>query len=93
VPNGWRVNLDNTRTRSRKKLVKVGIIGVGRMGSALVRGFLNANMEKKDLLASDYDDNKLKQLCKNTGIRMAHDNIELVSPKNWTKFWTKFWKM
>jgi pyrroline-5-carboxylate reductase len=71
--------LDNTRVRSHKKLVKVGIIGVGRMGSALVRGFLNAKMTKKSLMASDYDKEKLKLLCKDTGIKMASDNIELVS--------------
>jgi len=72
------VNLDNTRVRSHKKLVKVGIIGVGRMGSALVRGFLNAKMTKKSLLASDHNKEKLKLLCNDTGIKMAHDNIELV---------------
>lgn len=71
--------MDNTRVRSHKKLVKVGIIGVGRMGSALVRGFLNAKMTKKSLMASDYDKEKLKLLCKDTGIKMASDNIELVS--------------
>jgi len=73
------VNLDNTRVRSHKKLVKVGIIGVGRMGSALVRGFLNAKITKKSLMASDYDKEKLKLLRKDTGIKMASDNIELVS--------------
>jgi pyrroline-5-carboxylate reductase len=71
--------LDNTRVRSHKKLVKVGIIGVGRMGSALVRGFLNAKMIKKSLLVSDYDKEKLKLLCKDTGVKMASDNIELVN--------------
>lgn len=73
------MNLDNTRIRSTKKLGKVGIIGAGRMGSALVRGFLNAKMTKKSLMASDYDKEKLKLLCKDTGIKMASDNIELVS--------------
>jgi pyrroline-5-carboxylate reductase len=73
------MTLDNTRVRSHKKLVKVGIIGVGRMGSALVRGFLNAKITKKSLMASDYDNEKLKLLCKDTGIKMASDNIELVS--------------
>ena len=56
------MNLDNTRVRSPKKLGKVGIIGAGRMGSALVRGFLNAKMTKKSLMASDYDKEKLKLL-------------------------------
>ena len=71
--------MDNTRVRSPKKLGKVGIIGVGRMGSALVRGFLRAKMTKKSLMASDYDKEKLKMLCKDTGVKMASDNIELVS--------------
>ena len=73
------MNLDNTRVRSSKKLGKVGIVGVGRIGSALVRGFLNAKMTKKSILASDYDKEKLKLLCNDTGIKMASDNIELVS--------------
>jgi len=61
-----------------EKLGKIGIIGVGRMGSALVRGLLNARMAKKSLLASDHDKEKLKLLCKDTGIKMASDNRELV---------------
>jgi pyrroline-5-carboxylate reductase len=68
-------SLDDAKLRSNKKLAEVGIIGVGRMGSALVSGFLNANTAKNNLLASDYDNDKLKLLCKNTGIMMAHDNI------------------
>lgn len=64
--------------KSPEKLGKIGIIGVGRMGSALVRGLLNARMAKKSLLASDHDKEKLKLLCKDTGIKMASDNRELV---------------
>lgn len=58
---------------------KIGIIGAGRMGSALVRGLLNAKVTKGSLLASDHDEEKLKLLCKSTGIKMASDNRELVS--------------
>jgi len=64
--------------KSPEKLGKIGIIGVGRMGSALVRGLLNAGIAKKSLLASDHDKEKLKLLCKDTGIKMASDNRELV---------------
>jgi pyrroline-5-carboxylate reductase len=58
--------------------VKIGIIGVGRMGSALVRGFLNAKMERENLIASDHDKEKLKFLCGDAGIKRASDNRELV---------------
>jgi len=64
--------------KSPEKPGKIGIIGVGRMGSALVRGLLNARIAKKSLLASDHDKEKLKLLCKDTGIKMASDNRELV---------------
>jgi len=68
----------HSSAKSPEKLGKIGIIGVGRMGSALVRGLLNARMAKKSLLASDHDKEKLKLLCKDTGIKMASDNRELV---------------
>jgi len=70
--------LVHSSAKSPEKLGKIGIIGVGRMGSALVRGLLNTRMAKKSLLASDHDKEKLKLLCKDTGIKTASDNRELV---------------
>ena len=72
------MKLVHSSPKSPEKLGKIGIIGVGRMGSALMRGLLNARMAKKSLLASDHDKEKLKLLCKDTGIKMASDNRELV---------------
>jgi len=67
---------------SAKSPEKIGIIGVGRMGSALVRGLLNAKITKGSLLASDHDKEKSKLLCRDTGIKMASDNRELVKESN-----------
>jgi len=64
--------------KSPEKLGKIGVIGVGRMGSALVRGFLNAGVAKKSLLASDHDKEKLKLLCRGTGVKMVFNNSELI---------------
>lgn len=72
------MKLVHQSAKSPKKLGKVGIIGVGRMGSALVRGLLSAKVAKKSLLANDYDKEKLKLLCMDTGVKMASDNRELV---------------
>ena len=58
--------------------MRIGIIGVGRIGSALVRGFLRAGVKVKDLIASDIDTEKLSSFCRSTGIKRAPSNRALV---------------
>ena len=58
--------------------MKIGVIGVGRLGSALVRGFLRAGVKPKDLIANDIDAEKLSSLRRSTGIKRAPSNRALV---------------
>jgi len=56
---------------------KIGFIGAGRMGSALIDGILNAKLAPKtSVLAFDRDEARLNQL-KNRGIETAKDNRDL----------------
>ena len=58
---------------------KVGFIGAGNMGEALMRGIIKANLlSPQDVCASDTRDARLKQLQKDYGITTLRDNKELV---------------
>lgn len=61
---------------------KIGFIGVGRMGSALMAGFLNAKLvSKESILAFDLNRERL-EATKKGGISIASNNRELVSKSN-----------
>ena len=58
---------------------KLGFIGVGNMGEALLRGIIGSElMSPSDILASDVDSKKLEDLNGELGIAVAGSNCELV---------------
>ena len=58
---------------------KVGFIGAGNMGEALMRGIIKANLlSPQDVYASDTRETRLKELQKNYGITTLRDNKDLV---------------
>lgn len=58
---------------------KLGFIGVGNMGEALVRGIIGSGlMSPADILASDVDLEKLSGLSSELGIAAVESNRELV---------------
>ncbi len=58
--------------------MKIGFIGAGRMGSALIRSFLNAgDVRKEDVIVRDKDAEKLKLLA-SAGVATTTDNREIV---------------
>jgi len=58
---------------------KLGFIGVGNMGEALLRGIIGSGkMSSLNILANDIDTEKLERLCGELGIKRTKDNCELV---------------
>ena len=59
---------------------KIGFIGTGNMGSALIKGMLkNKVAEADDIIAYDSDVQKLAALAAETGVCMATDNPDVVT--------------
>ena len=55
---------------------RLGMIGTGKMGSALIRGFIKAGvLSPNDIIVSDVNRNLSGQLKKESGIEVAADNI------------------
>jgi pyrroline-5-carboxylate reductase len=58
---------------------KLGFIGVGNMGEALLRGIIGSGLVSPDnILASDADSKKLSNLSDELGITAVENNCELV---------------
>ena len=58
--------------------MKVGFIGAGRMGSALIKGFLDIGiLKERDIVASGKDEGKLKSLT-DLGVTATPNNREAV---------------
>jgi len=57
----------------------VGFIGVGNMGGAIVRGLVNSGLVNKDeIIVSDADKDRLREITDTYGVKSAESNIELV---------------
>ena len=57
---------------------KIGVIGAGKIGSAIARGIVQAGLVKKaDVMASDVSDALRQALAQELGIKVAADNREL----------------
>ena len=58
---------------------KIGFIGAGKMGSAIVKGVLKAGLvDRSQLAASDPVEALGKALVEETGVRFTNDNVGLV---------------
>ena len=59
---------------------KIGIVGGGKMGEALVAGLLKAGkIPKKDILVSDVNEETRERLEKHYGVRSTSNNADTVS--------------
>ena len=59
---------------------KIGIIGVGNIGSAIIRGILGAEARypSKNIIVSDIDKKKSQAISRELSVISAADNVELV---------------
>jgi pyrroline-5-carboxylate reductase len=58
---------------------RIGFVGCGNMGEALVKGLVEANVVKPDaILAADTRPDRLAELDRRYGIRAAKDNVDVV---------------
>ena len=71
----FRIHLENTMNSE-----KLGFIGIGNMGEALLRGIISSGlMPPADILASDLNTDKLSSLSHELKIAAVVNNRELVS--------------
>lgn len=59
-------------------MAKIGFIGMGNMGGAMLKGLCSC-MDKADLLFADYDKEHAKKVFNETGVMFADSNAELAS--------------
>lgn len=59
---------------------KLGFIGTGKMGGALIKGICNAGLfSPSEVYASDLYEPSLEELKRNTGVNVSTDNIHTIS--------------
>lgn len=62
---------------------KIGFIGSGNMGSAMIKGIVNYNLIKSnDIYVSDIDESKLKGIKEKLGVNVTTSSEELVNSVN-----------
>lgn len=60
--------------------MKIGFIGCGNMGKAIINGIISAQTEiNKNIYASDNNSENLITFCRENGINACSDNTELIS--------------
>jgi pyrroline-5-carboxylate reductase len=60
--------------------MKIGFIGAGNMGSAIIKGYLTSGAgTSSQIVAYDSDSDKLSGLVRKTGVSMAYDIQDLVN--------------
>ena len=59
--------------------MKIGFVGAGNMGGAIIRGILNRQLfSPQDILASSLPSPQLDQLVADTGVILCPDNSNLI---------------
>ncbi len=60
--------------------MKLGFIGAGRMAEAILRGLISSKeIARNEVMISDKDPVRLKQIAKKFGVKAAQDNAEAAS--------------
>ena len=59
-------------------MAKIGFIGMGNMGSAMLKGCLNF-FKKEDLLFTDANSERMVTVSKETGVSFVESNAELAN--------------
>jgi len=73
------LQVDQSEISEMDTNMKIGIIGTGRVGEALIRGVLAANLCQGDrIFASDVDEERLDALHSELGINTSTDNTDTI---------------
>ena len=63
--------------------MKLGFIGAGEMGGAIIKGLLHAGYPKEDILASVHTQASAERLAQSLGIKAIVNNAELIRRTDW----------
>lgn len=63
--------------------MKIGFIGAGEMGGAIIRGLLSKGYPKEDILAGVHTAESAARLQAELGITAGTDNVRVIREANW----------
>ena len=63
--------------------MKIGFIGAGEMGGAIIRGLLSKGYPKEDILAGVHTEQSAARLQAELGITAGTDNVRVIREANW----------
>ena len=63
--------------------MKLGFIGAGEMGGAIIKGLLKHGWPKEDIIASVHTENSAAKLRGELGIDASTDNLRVIHDANW----------